>query len=176
MSSVPKPHTENKATSLRSHVLTPKSALNTRVRTASAALTHSSVTRPAPTPSVAPLTPVHAQQGAGSDFVKIKSVGKAFPSQAYLNNIVNQIGKEWTALPQPNRLVVEVKFTIHRDGSVSDIGVISSSKSLSFDAEATGAIEAAGNFQRLGKLPAEWTDDVLIVYFTFDHRAVPSPV
>ena len=42
------------------------------------------------------------------------------------------------------------------------------------DLDAMGAIEAVGSTRGFGPLPQGWTDDVLIVYFTFDYALRPN--
>ncbi len=66
------------------------------------------------------------------------------------------------------RLKAEVRFLIHRDGSVSDLTFIRRSGNFSFDLEAQGAVEAASSTGRFGPLPAGFPDDVLPVVFSFD--------
>ncbi len=110
-----------------------------------------------------------AQGGKGADVVTVRTEGIAFPDQGYLNNIVRQLTLNWHPRQQQGTRVAEVKFTIRRDGSVTAIDVIRRSGDRSFDIEAMGAIETVGNNRLFGALPSVWTDDVLIVYFTFDY-------
>ena len=70
-------------------------------------------------------------------------------------------------------LLAEVKFMIRRDGSVAGIEVVKSSGDRLFDLEAMATIEAVGASRSFGPLPSGWTDDVLIVYFTFDYALRP---
>ncbi|HEX9310585.1 MAG TPA: TonB C-terminal domain-containing protein, partial [Gemmatimonadaceae bacterium] len=65
-------------------------------------------------------------------------------------------------------LKAEVRFLIHRDGSVSDLTFIRRSGNFSFDLEAQGAVEAASSTRGFGPLPAGFPDDVLPVVFSFD--------
>ncbi len=111
--------------------------------------------------------------GKGADVRNMRTEGIAFPYPGYLSNIMRQI----TLSYQPRRvsaaLVAEVKFMIRRDGSVADIGVVKSSGDRLFDLEAMATIEAVGSARSFGALPSGWTDDVLIVYFTFDYAMRP---
>ena len=63
-------------------------------------------------------------------------------------------------------------FFIHRDGSVSGIQFIKRSGDFSFDLEAQGAIEAAGNAKAFGPLPDGYPADILPVSFFFSPESV----
>jgi protein TonB len=121
----------------------------------------------AKTPSKAALPVAGSGQktGKGTDVTNMVADGIAFPYQGYLNNIIRQITLNFSV--RGSALVAEVKFLIHRDGSVSDIQILTRSGSASFDREARGAIEAAGNSGLFGPLPSGFPDDVLPVFFTF---------
>ena len=58
------------------------------------------------------------------------------------------------------------RFFIRRDGSVTGFRFITSSGNFAFDLEAQGAVEAAA--ARFGPLPADFSDDILPVTFSFD--------
>jgi len=70
--------------------------------------------------------------------------------------------------------VAEVKFIIRRDGSVMGIEVVKRSGDRLYDLDAMGAIEAVGASRGFGRLPEGWSDDVLVVYFTFDYAMRPN--
>lgn len=126
----------------------------------------------APTPTKAAAPPKAgsgATGGKGADVATIRTEGIAFPDQGYLNNIQRQLWMVWRPERRPGANLAEIKFTIHRDGRVTDIQVVKSSRDRRFDIEAQGAVEAVGSARKFGPLPAVWTDDVLIVYFTFDY-------
>jgi protein TonB len=106
--------------------------------------------------------------GKGTDVATVRSDGIEFPFPGYLNNIVRQIALNFKPRNPGARLKAEVRFLIHRDGSVSDITFIRRSGNFSFDLEAQGAVEAAASAQRFGPLPDGFTDDVLPVVFSFD--------
>ena len=57
---------------------------------------------------------------------------------------------------------------IHRDGSISDLRLLSRSGVYAFDLECIGAVEAVGQRRSFGALPAGFRDDVLPVVFSFD--------
>jgi protein TonB len=103
----------------------------------------------------------------GTDVATVRTDGIEFPFPGYLNNIVRQIAL--TFKPRTGaRLKAEVRFLIHRDGSVSGLTFITRSGVFSFDLEAQGAVEAASSRRRFGPLPAGFPDDVLPVVFSFD--------
>ena len=106
--------------------------------------------------------------GKGTDVASVRSDGIEFPFPGYLNNIVRQIALNFKPRNPAARLKAEVRFLIHRDGSVSDISFIRRSGNFSFDLEAQGAVEAASSTGRFGPLPDGFPDDVLPVVFSFD--------
>jgi protein TonB len=106
--------------------------------------------------------------GKGTDVATVRSEGIEFPFPGYLNNIVRQIAIRFKPRNPAARLKAEVRFLIHRDGSVSDITFIRKSGNFSFDLEAQGAIDAASSALAFGPLPAGFPDDVLPVVFSFD--------
>ena len=106
--------------------------------------------------------------GKGTDVATVRSDGIEFPFPGYLNNIVRQIALNFKPRNPDARLKAEVRFLIHRDGSVSDINFIRRSGNFSFDLEAQGAVEAASSAHAFGPLPEGFTDDVLPVVFSFD--------
>ncbi|MEQ1693976.1 MAG: energy transducer TonB, partial [Gemmatimonas sp.] len=112
--------------------------------------------------------------GKGADVRNMRTEGIAFPFPGYLSNIVRQITLSYK-MPRgvSAALVAEVKFMIRRDGSVADIEVVKSSGDRSFDLEARATVESVGTARSFGPLPSGWTDDVLIVYFTFDYALRP---
>ena len=106
--------------------------------------------------------------GKGTDVATVRSDGIEFPFPGYLNNIVRQIAINFKPRNRDARLKSEVRFLIHRDGSVSDLNFIRRSGDFSFDLEAQGAVEAASSARAFGPLPDGFTDDVLPVVFSFD--------
>jgi protein TonB len=106
--------------------------------------------------------------GKGTDVASVRSDGIEFPFPGYLNNIVRQIAINFKPRNPAARLKAEVRFLIHRDGSVSDISFIRRSGNFSFDLEAQGAVESASSTGRFGPLPTGFPDDVLPVVFSFD--------
>ncbi|HEV2018079.1 MAG TPA: TonB C-terminal domain-containing protein [Gemmatimonadaceae bacterium] len=106
--------------------------------------------------------------GKGTDVATVRSDGIEFPFPGYLNNIVRQIALNFRPRNTNARLKAEIRFLIHRDGSVSDLSFIRRSGNFSFDLEAQGAVEAASSARRFGPLPDGFPDDVLPVVFSFD--------
>jgi periplasmic protein TonB len=106
--------------------------------------------------------------GKGTDVATVRSDGIEFPFPGYLNNIVRQIAINFKPRNPAARLKAEVRFLIHRDGSVSDLTFVRKSGNFSFDLEAQGAVEAASSTRAFGPLPTGFPDDVLPVVFSFD--------
>jgi outer membrane biosynthesis protein TonB len=106
--------------------------------------------------------------GTGTDVANIRIPGIEFPYPEYLRNIMNEVLRRWNA--PNNRLRAEVAFLILKDGSVRDIRFLKRSGNFSFDLEAQGAIEAAGNGKAFGPLPDGWDANVLPVTFVFEPR------
>jgi outer membrane biosynthesis protein TonB len=106
--------------------------------------------------------------GTGSDVANIKIPGIDFPYPEYLRNIMNQVLRRWS--PPGGTLRAEVAFIILKDGTVRDIRFLQRSGNFSFDLEAQGAIESAGNAKAFGQLPDGWDANVLPVTFVFEPR------
>jgi protein TonB len=106
--------------------------------------------------------------GKGTDVATVRTDGIEFAFPGYLNNIVRQIAINFRPRNTNASLKAEIRFLIHRDGSVSDLTFIRRSGNFSFDLEAQGAVEAASSAGRFGPLPDGFADDVLPVVFSFD--------
>ena len=124
--------------------------------------------------TTAPKAGAGAQGGKGADVANLSIRGIEFPYEGYLQNIVRQLTLNWTPRRVSAALLSEVKFTIRRDGSVVAIEVVKGSGDRIYDLDAMGAIEAVGSTRGFGPLPQGWSDDVLIVYFTFDYALRPN--
>ncbi len=105
--------------------------------------------------------------GRGRDVANVKVQGIAFPFPGYLDNITRQIALNFKPRPGAS-LRAEVAFLINRDGSVSDLRLVSRSGVYAFDLECMGAVEAVGLRRSFGPLPGGFRDDVLPVVFSFD--------
>lgn len=110
----------------------------------------------------------------GADVANVRTDGIVFPFPGYLSNVVRQIALNWSPRRVSAALVTEVKFMIRRDGSVAGIEVVKSSGDRLYDLDGMGAIEAVGSTRSFGPLPTGWSDDVLVVYFTFDYALRPN--
>lgn len=110
----------------------------------------------------------------GADVANVRTDGIVFPFPGYLSNVVRQIALNWSPRRVSAALITEVKFLIRRDGSVAGIEVVKSSGDRLYDLDGVGAIEAVGSTRSFGPLPTGWSDDVLVVYFTFDYALRPN--
>ncbi|MFL5576528.1 MAG: TonB C-terminal domain-containing protein [Gemmatimonadaceae bacterium] len=106
--------------------------------------------------------------GRGSDVATVRTQGIEFPYPGYLSNIVRQIALRFSPRSPNAPLRAEMRFLIHRDGSVSDVAFVTRSGSYAFDLDAQGAVEAAADAKAFGPLPDGFRDDVLPVVFSFD--------
>jgi periplasmic protein TonB len=107
----------------------------------------------------------------GTDVATVKTPGLDFPYPEYLRNIVAQVYRRWDRPGGGGSLQAEVSFLILRDGTVREIKFTRSSGNFSFDLDAQGAVEAAGNARAFGPLPDGYPSDVLPVSFYF----IPMP-
>jgi protein TonB len=132
---------------------------------------------PTPVPTTTPPKAPPRQAGGGptgdkgTDVATVRTEGVEFPFPGYLENIVRQIAKNFGEHRNTNARA-EVQFLIRRDGSVSAISFITRSGDYSFDLDAQGAVESAGNSRAFGPLPNGFSDDVLPVIFSFDPAVV----
>ena len=108
------------------------------------------------------------QGGRGTDVATVRTQGIEFPYPGYLNNIVRQIALRFSPRNPNAPLRAEMRFLIHRDGTVSDMSFVARSGNYAFDLDAQGAVEAAGDARAFGPLPSGFPDDVLPVVFSFD--------
>jgi periplasmic protein TonB len=104
--------------------------------------------------------------GKGTDVANVRTEGIAFPYPGYLQNIVRQVALCFEPPRGTDRMRADVSFQVRRDGSVSDVRMVSPSGNYRFDNEAKGAIECAQ--VKFGALPAGFRDDVLPIVFSFD--------
>jgi protein TonB len=108
--------------------------------------------------------------GKGTDVASVRSDGIEFPFPGYLNNIVRQIAINFKPRNPAARLKAEVRFLIHRDGSVSDLSFVRRSGNFSFDPKHRG---------RLKRLPARADSahcrpDFLTTCFPSSSASTPS--
>jgi TonB family protein len=133
------------------------------------AATPNAVTK-APTKTVAPKAGGGEVGGRGADVANVNTAGIEFPFPGYLNNIVRQIILAFEVPSGAQTLTAEVSFLIRRDGTVTGIRLLTSSRSYQFDQSALAAVEAAGRSGKFNPLPKEFSDDVLPVIFSFDPK------
>ena len=108
----------------------------------------------------------------GTDVATVKVPGIEFRYPEYLRNIVAEVYRRWQRPTDDTPLQAEVLFFIHRNGTISNLQFTRRSGSFSFDLEAQGAIEAAGNARGFGPLPDGFEADILPVNFFFNPRTV----
>jgi len=96
--------------------------------------------------------------------------GLNFPFPDYLKNIVNQIYSRFAQQNWPPALEATVGFTIHRDGSVTDVVMLKQAGFYSFNLAARSAVVAAANANVFGPLPKGWPSDQLEISFSFSPR------
>jgi outer membrane biosynthesis protein TonB len=100
--------------------------------------------------------------------VRMEGIRRDYPE--YYNNIIRQMQRcfRWRG---EEDLRATVYFVIDRDGSVAEVDILESSRSIAFDIEAMGAAECAGSRDRLGSLPEALPFDRLPILFKFDPRS-----
>ena len=121
-----------------------------------------------PTPPTSP-DPDPDVETPGEDLnVRMEGIRRDYPE--YYNNILRQMQRcfRWRG---EEDLRATVYFVIDRDGSVSEVDILESSRSIAFDIEAMGAAECAGSRNRLGPLPEALPFDRLPIRFYFEPRA-----
>jgi len=87
-----------------------------------------------------------------------------FCCRAYLDDIVRRIKNNWQE-QQPERGTVVMVFTVHRDGTVSDVAVEKPGSFL-----LNMASQRPFNNLRLMRLPDEYKDPTLIIHLTFEYK------
>ena len=122
--------------------------------------------RPAP-PQPTSTRPPDDETGAeSSDAINIRIEGLRRDYPAYYDNIILQIRRcfRWAGRGNPE---TEVYFVITEDGSVADVSFVRQSGNPSFDYEALGAVECAGQPDHFGPLPDDLPFDRLPIRFNF---------
>jgi protein TonB len=121
-----------------------------RVETGGAAIPFGGLTRPS---------------GGGAATNAVTTDYADFCCPSYLNQMVDLIKRNWNA-KQGASGQVQVKFTIRRDGLVSDVQVEKSSGMSMLDLESQRAILKT---RTLPPLPREFTPDTLTVHLVLDY-------
>lgn len=115
-------------------------------------------------PAVTDLPPEKAAEESGEGInVRMEGLRRDYPE--YYNNIILQIQRcfRWRS---GGSWRTTVQFIIHRDGSVSDLSFVKQSGNTSFDFEAMGAVDCAGQ-GRFGALPEDLPYESLPILFDF---------
>ncbi len=87
----------------------------------------------------------------------------------YVKYISKKIEENWKQplVFGPNKTLYScLRFNIHKDGSISDIGIVRSSESDAFDNSMLKAINKVGKFNAL---PEEIKDEYIYVYYSLEH-------
>lgn len=128
-----------------------------------------------PAPRTTPKTqPAPGEKpSTGNDVATVRTSGVEFPYPEYLRNLVSQVYRRWQRPSGNVPLHAEILFLLHRDGSISGLQFVQRSGSFTFDLEAQGAIEAAGNAGAFDSLPSGYPNDVLPVTFEFKPQGTP---
>lgn len=122
---------------------------------------------PPPPPEATATTEVEPEDGDDEVTARIEGFRRDFPE--YYERITNQIIRCFRP-PDTGLRDVVVRFLVQRDGSTTDIAIMTSSGSFSFDTAAEEAIECAGQAGRLGPLPDEYRYPVLPINYTISPR------
>jgi TonB family protein len=84
----------------------------------------------------------------------------------YIRHLLGTIDEQWNRSGATGqRGVTIIRFEVQRNGAITNQTVTKSSGSPSLDRLARGALENA----RLHPLPAEYTEDKLIIYLQFPY-------
>jgi protein TonB len=107
--------------------------------------------------------------GKGTDVANVDTPGIDFAYPGYLQNISREVLRQFQTQQTRLTLTADVRFMIKRDGTVDpeSIRLVTSSGNYSFDQKALGAVEAAANANRFGRLPDGFREDILPVTFRF---------
>jgi outer membrane biosynthesis protein TonB len=120
---------------------------------------------PEESPSATTEPPETPPETSGEDLnVRLEGLRRDYPQ--YYNNIIRQIQRcfRWR---QGGNWAAVVDFTIGRDGSASEIEFGRRSGNLTFDFEAMGAVDCAGQ-GRFGPLPEDLPWEAVRISFTFE--------
>lgn len=122
---------------------------------------------PPPAPETTTTTAPEPEDGDDEVTARIEGFRRDFPE--YYERITNQIIRCFRP-PDTGLRDVVVRFLVQRDGGTTDIAIVTSSGSFSFDTAAEEAIECAGQPGRLGPLPDEYRYPVLPINYTISPR------
>lgn len=121
---------------------------------------------PAPAASVEPPAETEPDRSGEGINVRMEGLRRDYPE--YYNNIIRQIGRcFYSRWRQGGNWETVIAFTLGRDGVASDLEFLQRSGNVSFDFEAMGAIDCAGQ-GRFGPLPEDLPWNELRISFTFE--------
>jgi outer membrane biosynthesis protein TonB len=136
--------------------------------------------RPAPPPPAPPRQEPPRQQApqastgprpdpasTGGENINLQLRGVQCPTPEYCNNIIRQVNRYFRSPGGGAAGEADVYFVINRDGSVSNLRLVSSTGGAPFRLAVMEAVEQAGINQAFGPLPAPYTADQLPVSFYF---------
>jgi TonB family protein len=109
-------------------------------------------------------------QGAGTTVGGSTGANVSLPADfccmPYANELINRVNAQWrNRHPGPIGATM-VKFTIQRDGTITDVEVAKSSGSTLLDLIAQSAIRTV----KLDRLPAAYTNETLTILLTFPFK------
>ncbi len=122
---------------------------------------------PTPAPAVASTPEVQAPAAAtakSAAATPVRIEGDVRISDAYLQQIVARINRQWETVPRAGKQRAVVYFTILRNGSVSGLKLEQPAASRAFNRAAQNAVRRVGRFQ---PLPPSVRDPWLGVHFEF---------
>lgn len=118
-----------------------------------------------PAPAATPEPPPEEPPPTSGEGLNVRLEGLRRDYPAYYNNIIRQIQRcfRWQG---GGNWETKVSFVIRRDGTVGDLEFVARSGNTSFDFEAMGAVDCAGQ-GRFGPLPEDLPYESLPVLFDF---------
>ena len=87
--------------------------------------------------------------------------------QSYVAHVEKKIKKNWVPPKMDTKNHIMVSFKIHKNGEVSDLYILKSSKIQSVDSAALDAVRKAAPFD---KLPKQFKGESIPIEFTFDYN------
>jgi periplasmic protein TonB len=136
--------------------------------------------RPAPPPPAPPRQEPSRQQApqastgprpdptsAGGENINLQLRGVQCPTPDYCNNIIRQVNRYFRSPGGGAAGEADVYFVINRDGSISNLRLVSSTGGAGFRLAVMEAVEQAGINRAFGPLPAPYGADQLPVSFYF---------
>ena len=87
----------------------------------------------------------------------------------YMRNLEQKIKNNWAPPKKGSMKRVKTQFTIHRDGTITDIKITGSSGDVLVDSAAKAAIEASSPVE---PLPKEFKGESVPIEFTFDYNVL----